>query len=153
MEQEGALEGGQFLGEFRHTLDPKGRLILPATFREALSEGLVMTVGLDNCLTVHPVADWQRVVAGLRNLRTTDRRERMFSRMLTSSAHPEGPARQGRVTVPPRLRDYAKLTKNVTVVGADARLEIWDTATWDDYRDRAMHDFASTDQPFNLGMF
>ena len=53
-----------FLGEFQHTLDPKGRVILPSAFREPLKEGLVMTVGLDNCLTVHPVADWQRVVEG-----------------------------------------------------------------------------------------
>src|SRR3712207_9110985 len=95
MEQEGALEGGQFLGEFRHTLDPKGRLILPATFREALSEGLVMTVGLDNCLTVHPVADWQRVVAGLRHLRTTDRRGRVFSPQATPPAPPGGAGRRG----------------------------------------------------------
>lgn len=153
MAQDGSVGGAQFLGEYRHTLDPKGRLILPASFRETLSEGLVMTVGLDNCLTVHPVADWQHVVEGLRSLRSTDRRERMFSRMLTSSAHPEVPDRQGRVTIPPRLRDYARLSKDVTVVGADERLEIWDTTTWDAYRDAAMHDFASTDQPFNLGKF
>ena len=151
MAQEGVLGGAQFLGEFRHTLDPKGRLILPASFRETLSEGLVMTVGLDNCLTVHPVDDWSRVVTNLRNLRSTDRRERMFSRMITSSAHPEVPDKQGRVTIPPRLRDYARLSKDVTVVGADARLEIWDSPTWDAYRDAAMRDFASTDTPFNLG--
>ena len=142
-----------FLGEFQHTLDPKGRVILPSAFRELLTEGLVMTVGLDNCLTVHPVADWQRVVGGLRDLRSTDRRERAFARMMTSSAHPETPDRQGRITIPARLREYAGLSKDVTVVGADSRVELWDTAAWTRYRDQAMTDFANTDEAFNLGIF
>lgn len=140
-----------FLGEYQHTLDPKGRLILPSAFREELKDGLVMTVGLDNCLSLHPLADWQRVVEHLRALRTTDRRERMFARMMTSSAHAEEPDRQGRITIPARLRDYADLTKDVTVVGADARLELWQTQAWDSYRQSAMDDFANTDRPFDLG--
>ena len=142
-----------FLGEFQHTLDPKGRVILPSAFRELLAEGLVMTVGLDNCLTVHSLDDWQRVVTGLRNLRSTDRRERAFARMITSSAHPETPDRQGRITIPARLRDYARLTKDVTVVGADSRVELWESSAWAAYRDQAMDDFANTDEAFNLGIF
>lgn len=142
-----------FLGEFQHTLDPKGRVILPSAFRETLTEGLVMTVGLDNCLTVHAVADWQRVVDGLRNLRPTDRRERSFARMITSSAQPDVPDRQGRITIPARLRDYANLDKDVTVVGADSRIELWNTSAWEAYRDQAMNDFANTDEAFNLGIF
>ena len=142
-----------FLGEFQHTLDPKGRVILPAAFRDELKGGLVMTVGLDNCLTVYSVTEWQRVVEGLRSLRSTDRKERSFARMITSSAHPETPDKQGRVTIPARLRDYAHLTKDVTVVGADARVELWNTPAWESYRDRAMTDFANTDESFNLGMF
>ncbi len=141
-----------FLGEFQHTLDPKGRVILPSAFRDPLKEGLVMTVGLDNCLTVHAVADWQRVVEGLRNLRPTDRRERSFARMITSSAHPEVPDRQGRITIPARLREYANLTKDVTVVGADSRVELWNSSAWESYRDQAMRDFANTDEAFNLGI-
>ena len=151
--REENVEGAMFLGEFQHTLDPKGRVILPSAFREQLREGLVMTVGLDNCLTVHAVDDWQRVVAGLRNLRPTDRRERSFARMITSSAHPETPDRQGRITIPARLREYANLTRDVTVVGADARIELWDSAAWDQYRSQAMDDFANTDEAFNLGIF
>lgn len=147
------VAGTMFLGEFQHTLDPKGRVILPSAFREALKEGLVMTVGLDNCLTVYSVSEWQRVVEGLRSLRSTDRKERSFARMITSSAHPETPDKQGRVTIPARLRDYAHLTKDVTVVGADARVELWNSAAWDEYRDQAMTDFANTDESFNLGMF
>lgn len=140
-----------FLGEYQHTLDPKGRLILPSAFRDDLRDGLVMTVGLDNCLTVHPRSDWDRVLESLRALRTTDRRERMFTRMMTSSAHAEDPDRQGRITIPARLRDYASLSKDVTVVGADSRLELWDSPRWEEYRQSAMEDFANTEQSFDLG--
>jgi MraZ protein len=140
-----------FLGEFQHTLDPKGRVILPSTFRDELKDGLVITVGQDRCLTVHPLEDWNRVLESLRALRTTDRRERMFARVMTSSAHHEELDKQGRVTIPARLREYAGLGKDVTVVGADMRLELWDTEAWDAYRDTAMAEFASTDTPFDLG--
>jgi MraZ protein len=140
-----------FLGEYQHTLDAKGRIILPAAFREELQEGLVMTVGLDNCLTIHPSTEWLRVVEELRALRATDRRERAFARVMTSSAHAEELDRQGRVTIPARLRGYAGLERDVTVVGADSRLELWDSQRWEAYRDQAMADFATTDQPFDLG--
>ena len=153
MEEEGGAGGNEFLGEYRHTLDPKGRLILPSAYRDALTEGLVMTVGLDNCLAVYPDSDWPRIREGLRKLRATDRRERAFARMITSSAHLETPDKQGRVTIPPRLREYARLGKDVTVVGADVRIEIWDSGAWDTYRDRAMSEFANTEQAFDLGIF
>lgn len=142
-----------FLGEYQHTLDSKGRLILPSAFREQLSDGLVMTVGVDNCLTVHPQAEWENVLSGLRNLRTTDRRERMFARMMTSSAHAEELDKQGRVTIPARLREYGSLDRDVTVVGADARVELWDSERWEAYRERAIAEFADTDAPFDLGGF
>ncbi len=150
---EAQASGVMFLGEFQHTLDSKGRVILPASFREDLNEGLVMTVGMDKCLTVHPVADWRRVIGGLRNLRATSAQERKFARMITSHAHPDVADRQGRITVPARLRAYARLAKDVTVVGADSRLELWDTATWDRYREQGMEEFANTEHPFNLGIF
>lgn len=142
-----------FLGEYQHTLDPKGRVILPSAFREDLSEGLVMTVGIDRCLAVHPMGDWARVVEGLRSLRSTDARERRFARMMLANAHPEELDKQGRVTIPARLRDYAGLAKEVAVVGTDSRVELWDRARWDDYREAGMSDFAGTDQPFGAGIF
>jgi MraZ protein len=140
-----------FLGEYQHTLDPKGRVILPSAFREQLEEGLVMTVGLDHCLTVHSTSDWQRVVESLRALRTTDRRERMFARMLTASAHPEQLDKQGRITIPGRLREYASLDKDLAVIGADDRIELWNAAAWETYRTQAMADFADTERPFDVG--
>ncbi len=148
-----ATDGGIFLGEYQHSLDPKGRVIFPAAYREQLGEGLVMTVGVDNCITVHPIPEWERVIDGLRRLRSTDRRERMFTRMMTSMAHPDQLDRQGRVTIPSRLREYANLDRDVTVVGADTKIELWDTTRWERYRDQAMADFAQTDHPFDLGGF
>lgn len=139
------------MGEHRHTLDAKGRVILPSVFREQLQEGLVITAWLDNCLTVLPNHGWERVLANLRNLRSTDRRERQFVRMMMSSAHPDELDRQGRVTIPARLREYATLARDVTVVGADDRLELWDTARWEEYRDQGMAEFANTDESFDLG--
>lgn len=140
-----------FLGEYQHTLDPKGRLILPSAFREQLEEGLVMTVGLDHCLTVHATSEWDRVVENLRGLRTTDRRERMFARMLTASAHPEQLDKQGRITIPGRLREYATLDKDLAVIGADDRIELWNAPAWETYRTQAMADFADTERPFDVG--
>lgn len=142
-----------FLGEYQHTLDPKGRVILPSAFRQELENGLVMTVGLDHCLTVHPTSDWERVIESLRSLSTTDRRERMFARVMTASAQSEELDRQGRITIPARLREYASLTKDIAVVGADSRIELWDAGRWDSYRNEAMADFADTDQSFGHGIF
>lgn len=147
----GAVRSEMFLGEHRHTLDAKGRVILPSVFRERLQEGLVMTAWLDRCLTVHTLDGWQRVITNLRTLRSTDRRERQFLRMMTSSAHQDALDRQGRVTIPARLREYAGLGRDVTVVGADDRLELWDTPRWEQYREQGMADFADTEQPFDLG--
>lgn len=143
--------GDMFLGEYQHTLDSKGRVILPSAFREELEGGLVMTVGLDHCLTIHSRAGWEQVLDGLRALRTTDRRERMFVRMLTASAQAEELDKQGRITVPSRLREYAGLSGNVAVIGADSRIELWNAEAWETYRGEAMADFAATEHPFDVG--
>ena len=142
-----------FLGEFQHTLDSKGRLIMPSAFREPLAEGLVVTVGPDHCLKVHPRADWQRVLEDLRDLRTTDRNQRMYQRMVTSQAHPDELDKQGRVLIPPRLREYAGLDRDVTVTGANTYIELWDAGRWAAYRDEAMVDFAAIDSPMTDGAF
>ncbi len=142
-----------FLGEFQHTLDPKGRVILPSRFRDELAKGLVMTVGQDHCLTIYPVDVWRELAVRLRSLRSTDRRERAYARAMRSYAHPDEPDRQGRITIPARLREYAELTKDIAVVGQDTAVEVWDSARWERYRDAAVDTFAETDQPFDLGGF
>lgn len=142
-----------FLGVHQHTLDPKGRVILPAALRDELQEGMVLTVGHDRCVTVHPMAAWNEMVRGLRSLRATDRRERDFTRMMTSSAHPQTLDKQGRITVPQHLRRYAGLDRDVTVVGNDEHLELWDAGRWDAYYERVVEQFANTDEPFDVGGF
>ena len=142
-----------FLGEYQHTLDSKGRLILPSAFREELQEGVVLTVGQDRCLALHPQSAWERTVEGLRELRSTSDRERRFARALLASAHSDALDRQGRVTLPPRLREYAGIERDVAVVGADLRIELWDRERWEAYRDEAMEEFAAVDSPFDIGGF
>lgn len=140
-----------FLGTFQHTLDPKGRVILPAIFRDELGEGLVMTVGMDNCVTLHPMLDWQRVIERLSTLRSADASERSRARMVTADAHPETLDKQGRITIPARLREYASLGRDVTVVGNNAHIELWDTTTWAAYRAGALAAYAATDQANDPG--
>ena len=137
-----------FLGEHQHTLDVKGRVILPARFRERLSNGLVFVPGQDRCIDVYPLTAFERRVEELRALPREDQRARGYLRMLLAGAHEDKPDAQGRVTIPPRLREYAELTKDLTINGADEKVEIWDRATWEDYRARTEPDFANLDGPF-----
>jgi MraZ protein len=140
-----------FLGEHQHTLDAKGRVILPARFRERLASGLVFAPSQDRCLDVFPLTVFERRVEQLRSLPREDQRNRRYLRVLMSRAQEERPDAQGRVVIPPRLRDYAGLTKDLTINGADEKVEIWDRATWDEYAVSAEDDFAALDAPFLLG--
>lgn len=138
-----------FLGEHQHTLDDKGRVILPARFRDRLSAGLVFAPGQDRCIDVYPVSTFERRVEELRSLPREDQRARAYLRVFLAGAHQDSPDGQGRVTVPQRLRDYAGLDKELTVVGADEKVEVWDRPTWETYRDQAEVDFAGLDTPFS----
>lgn len=120
-----------FFGTHHPRLDDKGRLTMPARFREALGEGLVMTKGQDRCLYVFPQADFARTTERLAAAPVTDKRTRDFLRVFYSGATDEVPDRQGRVTIPPALRHYASLSRDCTVIGANTRIEVWDTAAWE----------------------
>jgi MraZ protein len=114
-------------------MDDKGRLFLPARFREPLDGGLVITRGQERCLYVFPEAEFARIYAQLRQAPVTSRSARDFGRVLLSGASNETPDKQGRVTVPPPLREYAGLTKECVVVGAGSRVEVWDAEAWATY--------------------
>ncbi len=122
-----------FLGTHHPRLDDKGRLFLPARFRDELAEGLVITKGQERCLYVFPLGEWDRITEGLRAAPVTGKSIRDFSRVLFASASREQPDRQGRVTVPQSLREYAGLTRDCVVIGANTRVEVWDTAAWEAY--------------------
>jgi MraZ protein len=122
-----------FLGTHHPRLDEKGRLFLPARFRDALAGGLVITRGQERCLYVFPDAEFARLYEQLRQAPTTNKSTRDYQRLFLSGASNEVPDKQGRVTVPPPLRDYAGLTRDCVVIGAGPRLEVWDAQAWDTY--------------------
>lgn len=137
--------GGVFLGEHQHTLDVKGRVILPARFRDRLSSGLVFAPSQDRCIDVYPLTAFERRVEQLRALPREDQGARGYLRVFLAGAHEDKPDSQGRVTIPPRLREYAKLDREITVNGADEKVEIWDRTAWEDYRSMAEDAFANLD--------
>ena len=122
-----------FLGTHPLRLDEKGRLFLPAKYREELAGGLVITKGQERCLYVFPVAEFGRLTDELRTAPVTAKKVRDYSRVFFASASDEIPDKQGRITVPPGLREYAALTRDCVVIGANTRLEIWDSQAWESY--------------------
>ena len=139
-----------FLGTHSPKLDAKGRIILPAKFREGLVDGLVLTKGQDRCLVVWPRAEFDTYSAGLRASAQANAAVRAMTRVFFSSAFDESLDSQGRLTVPPVLREYASLDRDLTVVGADTRIEIWSTSVWDNYLSEHEADFADLDQEGGL---
>jgi MraZ protein len=133
-----------FLGTHTPRLDEKGRVILPAKFRDELQEGLVITRGQDRCLYVWPKAGFAELTQEFRKTAFGEASKRTYARMLFSSASDEIPDKQGRVTVPPMLREYANLRRDCVVIGAMDRVEIWDAQAWQDFSARHEDEFAAT---------
>ena len=124
-----------FIGEYQHTLDDKGRIIIPSKFREELGETFVMTKGLDNCLFVYPKSEWTILEEKLKTLPLTNRDARAFVRFFFAGASECALDKQGRVLVPPNLREHSKLDKDAVVIGVSTRMEIWSKEEWDSYND------------------
>jgi MraZ protein len=122
-----------FLGTHTPRLDDKGRLILPAKYREELAQGLVLTKGQERCLYVFPESEFGRITEALRTAPVTSKAVRDYSRVFFASASDEIPDKQGRITIPPALRDYAALQRDCVVIGANTRLEVWDAVAWETY--------------------
>jgi MraZ protein len=122
-----------FLGTHAPKLDEKGRLFLPAKYRDELSGGVVITKGQERCLYVFSIAEFTRITDALRDLPVTAKGIRDRTRILFASASDETPDKQGRITVPPKLREYAGLERDCVVIGANTRLEIWDAQAWETY--------------------
>ena len=135
-----------FLGTHTPRLDEKGRLFLPARFRDELSEGVVITKGQEHCLYVFRRADFEAQGAALKDAPLTGKRLRDYSRVFFSSAFDDVPDRQGRVTVPATLRSYAGLHRDCVVIGANTRLEIWDSQAWQEYEAAQDQAFADQDE-------
>lgn len=124
-----------FIGEHQHTLDNKGRIIIPSKFREELGEEFVITKGLDSCLFVYPKSEWKIVEDKLKALPLTNRDARAFIRFFFSGASESTLDKQGRVLIPANLREHSQLDKDAIIIGVATRLEIWSKEEWDRYND------------------
>jgi MraZ protein len=134
-----------FLGEFVHTIDEKGRLTIPAKFRADLAAGLVVTRGIDRCLAIYPMEEWDRLAERVSALPVTDRRARAFRRLMFANASDAIPDRQGRVLIPPRLREYAGLNNEAIVTGLSTYVEVWSPDAWSEERQRVEGDNGKED--------
>lgn len=119
-----------FLGEFEHTIDDKGRVAVPARFREEVREGLVVTRGFDHCLQVFPRPTWQTLAQRISALSLGNPEVRNLRRLLFSGAAEVDIDRQGRILIPQNLREYAGLVEQVVIAGLDTYFEIWNQERW-----------------------
>lgn len=125
-----------FIGEFNHSLDIKGRIALPKKFRSDLEKGLVITKGLDNCLWIYTMEEWENLAKKLINLPISQSDTRAFSRMMLAGAMDVNLDSQGRIVIPEYLRTYANINKKVIIAGLYDRLELWDQDKWDEYKSK-----------------
>ncbi len=142
-----------FLGTHSPHLDAKGRMVLPAKFREGLAPGVVLTKGQDRSVVVWPVGEFADYAARVREASRSDAKARAYSRVLFSGASDEVPDKQGRITIPPALRDYAGLAGECAVVGNHATVEIWDPAIWNTYLSAQEPVFADLTEEVVPGLF
>jgi MraZ protein len=141
---ESGSAAAMFMGEFQHTVDAKGRLIIPAKLREGLGERFVATKGLENCLFLFPEREWEAFGEKLRTLPLASGAARAFTRLFFSGASECEVDPQGRILLPSNLREYAGIEKEVVIVGVSNRVEIWAKDRWEEYCKKAEESFAET---------
>ncbi len=123
-----------FLGEFEHSVDDRGRIAIPAKFRPSLTDGMVITKGLDQCLDLWPIEDWRSFTEELRQMPFMAPDARRMQRFFLAGAADATADRLGRILIPAPLRDYAQLVDQATVIGVGARIEIWSRTNWEQER-------------------
>ncbi len=122
-----------FIGEYNYNLDDKGRISLPNAFKEALGDKIVIAKGLETCLYVYTITEWEKLVDKITDLSFTKKSNREFSRMFLSGAYMNEVDLKGRVNIDSKLIDFAKLSKECTIIGSGNRIEIWNKSIWDNY--------------------
>ncbi len=120
-----------FMGEYNHTIDAKGRLIIPSKFREVLGDEFVVTKGMDGCLFVYDFSEWQVFAEKLRTLPMMDKDARQFTRFFLAGAATVEVDKQGRILLPAVLREFADITKDAVLIGVGSRIEIWSKDRWE----------------------
>ncbi|HOQ16551.1 MAG TPA: division/cell wall cluster transcriptional repressor MraZ [Defluviitaleaceae bacterium] len=136
-----------FMGEYQHSIDNKGRLIIPAKFREELGDTFVITKGLDNCLFVYPNSEWKIFEEKLKTLPITNANARKFVRFFLAGAVECNVDKQGRILIPNNLRNYSGIDKDVILIGVTNRVEIWSKENWDKYNNE---DFDASELAENM---
>lgn len=129
------------MGEYSHTIDNKGRLIMPVKFREGLGDKFIITKGLDNCLFAYSLDEWGSLEEKLKKLPFTKSDARAFVRFFFSGATECEFDKQGRILVPQNLREYAELDKEAVIIGVSSRIEIWGSEVWRKYSSEAEMDY------------
>ena len=135
-----AVTASMFIGEYKHSIDDKGRLAIPTKFRKDLSKGAVVTRGLDTSLFLFPKEEWDKLAEKLASLPLGQSNSRAFARLMLAGAMDVKLDKQGRVVLPEYLRSYASMSKSVVLAGLYNRLEIWDEAKWEAYKKKIEND-------------
>jgi len=130
-----------FIGEYQHNLDAKGRIIIPSKFREELHTTFILTRGLDGCLTIYSLKQWEKLFEEVNKLPTTKKDARSYVRMLTATASECTLDNQGRIAIPSFLSKPVGIEKECVIIGANDHIEIWDKNAWDNYYLEASNSF------------
>ena len=140
-------EVGEFImlvGSYNHKLDGKGRTVLPAKFRGELGSSVVATIGIDRCVALYPLPQWEELTNKLKELSTFKKKARDFRRVLLSMANELEFDAAGRILLPQMLREYAEISSNITIIGAENHIEMWDTQKWEEHRKEVLLDISET---------
>lgn len=129
-----------FIGEYKHTIDDKGRTALPIKFRSKLEDAVVITRGLDNCLFAYPKSEWEIIAEKLAEMPLSQTNARAFARLMLAGAMEVEIDKQGRIILPQYLRKFANLNKNIVITGLYNRIELWDETAWKEYQDKTEAD-------------
>lgn len=130
------------VGSYNHKLDSKGRMVLPARFRGELGSSVVATIGIDKCVAIYPISRWEELILKLKDLSSFKKNARDFRRVLLSMATEQEIDASGRILLPSLLREYAGTEQDVTLIGAEDHMEIWDTKKWEEHRQEVLSDFS-----------
>lgn len=141
-----------FIGEYQHSLDNKNRMNVPAKLREGLQGRFVITKGLDHCLYVYPINEWEKLEEKLKNLPLTDKNARAFVRFFFSGACEIELDKQSRGLIPQNLKEYAKIEKDIVSIGVLTRIEIWSKESWNEYNSSDMDFDSIAESMNNLGI-
>lgn len=125
-----------FIGEYSHSIDQKGRVAVPSKFRRKLTRGAVVTRGIDNCLFIYTKEEWDKLAEKIKDLPLSQKDTRAFARLMFAGAMDVQVDGQGRIMIPDYLRKFSGLTKKIIVAGLFNRLEIWDKAKWETYKNQ-----------------